>query len=95
LPRDTRCRRRGVRRRRGRVVAERIAARLAGWEPKVLFDGQGACWLEVGGGEAMVIRGWFLAVPAPDIELAGASPGHLEEKARYERERLEAWFGPE
>jgi sulfide:quinone oxidoreductase len=78
----------------GRAVAERVAARLAGQEPEALFDGQGACWLEVGGGEAMVVRGWFLAQPAPDIELAGASPAHLDEKARYERERLEAWFGP-
>jgi sulfide:quinone oxidoreductase len=78
----------------GGVVTERIAARLAGREPEVLFDGQGACWLEVGGGEAMVIG------LAPGRARAGhrarrSSPGHLEEKARYERERLEAWFGPE
>lgn len=78
----------------GRVVAERVAARLAGREPESTFDGRGACWLEVGGGEAMMVRGRFLAEPEPDIELTGASREHLEEKARYEAQRLEAWFGP-
>jgi hypothetical protein len=42
----------------------------------------------------MMVRGRFLAEPEPDIELTGASQAHLEEKARYEAERLEAWFGP-
>jgi sulfide:quinone oxidoreductase len=78
----------------GRVVAERIVARLGGREPEATFDGRGACYLEVGGGEAMMVRGLFLAEPAPEVELVGPSAELLEEKARYERERLEAWFGP-
>ena len=76
----------------GRVVAERIAARLAGREPTAVFDGQGACFLEVGGGEARMVRGRFLATPAPEVELTEASHRFLEEKARYERERLDTWF---
>jgi sulfide:quinone oxidoreductase len=77
----------------GIVAAGRVAARLSGAEPQALFEGLGACFLEVGGGEAMVVRGRFLAEPAPEVELTEASPANLEEKARFERERLEAWFG--
>jgi sulfide:quinone oxidoreductase len=78
----------------GRVVAERIVARLDGVEPEGRFDGEGACYLEVGGGEAMMVRGRFLAEPAPEVQLTEASPRYLEEKARYEQERLDEWFGP-
>jgi sulfide:quinone oxidoreductase len=76
----------------GRVVAERVAARLAGREPEAVFDGQGSCFLELGDGTAMMVRGRFLADPAPEVELTEASPRHLEDKARYERERLDTWF---
>ncbi|MGH2724489.1 MAG: NAD(P)/FAD-dependent oxidoreductase [Actinomycetota bacterium] len=78
----------------GRVVAERIAARLAGIEPEGTWGGEGACYLEVGGGQAMMVRGRFLAEPAPEVELTEASPRYLEDKARYEAERLDEWFGP-
>ncbi|MGH2691720.1 MAG: NAD(P)/FAD-dependent oxidoreductase [Actinomycetota bacterium] len=77
----------------GRVVAERIAATFNGIRPEAEFDGQGACYLEIGGGEAMMVRGRFLAEPAPEVELVGPSRELLEEKALYERERLDAWFG--
>jgi sulfide:quinone oxidoreductase len=78
----------------GEVVAERIAARLAGREPEATFAGEGACFLEVGNGEAMLVRGRFLAEPAPEVELTPPSRELLEEKARFERERLDRWFGP-
>ncbi|HEX2031863.1 MAG TPA: FAD/NAD(P)-binding oxidoreductase [Actinomycetota bacterium] len=78
----------------GRVVAERILARLNGIQPEATFDGEGACYLEVGGGQAMMVRGRFLAEPAPDVTLTEASPRYLQDKADYERQRLEEWFGP-
>lgn len=78
----------------GRVVAERIVATWGRIRPEVEFDGYGACYLEIGGGEAMMVRGRFLAEPAPEVELVGPSAQLLEDKARYERERLETWFGP-
>jgi sulfide:quinone oxidoreductase len=77
----------------GRVVAERIAATLNGIAPEGEFGGEGTCYLEIGGGEAMMVRGRFLAEPAPQVELVGPSSELLEEKARYERDSLEAWFG--
>ena len=76
----------------GRVVAERIAARLAGRKPTAVFGGEGSCFLELGDGTAMLVRGRFLADPAPQVELTEASPRHLQDKARYERERLATWF---
>jgi sulfide:quinone oxidoreductase len=77
----------------GRVVAERIVA-LQGMEPERTFDGQGACYLEVGGGEAMMVQGRFLAELAPEVRLTESSPRYLEDKASYERQRLDEWFGP-
>ena len=77
----------------GRVVAERIAARFAGRDPDANFAGEGACFLETGGGEAMMVRGEFLAQPAPRVELTSSSREHLEAKHTFERERLDAWFG--
>ena len=78
----------------GRVVAERIAERLSGREPDVVFDGEGFCFLEIGNGEAMFVRGNFLADPEPEVALTPPSREALEEKARYERDHLETWFGP-
>jgi sulfide:quinone oxidoreductase len=78
----------------GRIVAERIAATFNGIRPEAEFDGRGACYLEIGGGEAMMVRGRFLAEPAPEVELVGPSRELLEEKARFETDRLETWFGP-
>jgi sulfide:quinone oxidoreductase len=77
----------------GRVVAERIAARFEGRAPDATFAGEGACFLETGGGEAMMVRGDFLAQPAPRVELTSSSREYLEAKHTFERERLDAWFG--
>jgi len=77
----------------GEVVAERIAAVFAGRESEASFSGEGFCYLELGRGEAMLVRGRFLVEPAPEIELTEPSPNYLEEKKRFEAERLRAWFG--
>lgn len=77
----------------GQVVAERIAAHFDGRETIASFAGEGACFLETGGGEAMIVRGNFLAEPAPEVELSPSSKENLEEKGRFERDRLDAWFG--
>lgn len=76
----------------GEVAASHIAARLAGGSSDERFWADGECYLEVGGGEAMIVRGRFLAQPEPEVELTAASPEHLAAKERFERERLDAWF---
>ena len=78
--------------REGTVVAARIAAAFRGANPSARFDGTGACFLEMGGGEASTIRGDFYADP-PAVELTIPSQAQLEEKVRFERERLQRWFG--
>jgi sulfide:quinone oxidoreductase len=76
----------------GETVAARIAARLRGEEPHATFDGTGACFIEMGGGEASMIRGNFFVEP-PEAVLTAPSREQREEKERFEAERLTAWFG--
>ena len=76
----------------GEVAAARIAGQLRGETPDATFDGRGACFLEMGGGEASLIRGDFFADP-PVVELTPPSHDQREEKERFEAERLSAWFG--
>lgn len=78
----------------GITVGERVGARLAGLDQDAIFDGEGFCFLEVGNGEAMYVRGNFLADPEPDVELTPPTRQSFEEKQRFERERLDEWFGP-
>jgi sulfide:quinone oxidoreductase len=77
----------------GETVAERIAATFAGQEPEATFKGEGGCYLEVGAGQAMMVKGHFLAEPEPEVILTEASPQYLEEKRSFEAQRLQAWFG--
>ncbi|HLF26238.1 MAG TPA: FAD/NAD(P)-binding oxidoreductase [Anaerolineae bacterium] len=77
----------------GQIVAERIAAVFTGREPEAAFDGVGYCFMEVGGGQAQLVRGHFMAEPAPEVTLSEASPHYLDQKHAFEAERLRAWFG--
>ena len=77
----------------GETVADRIAATFAGQEPQAMFKGEGGCYLEVGKGQAMMVKGQFLAEPEPEVELTEASPKYLEEKRAVEAQRLQTWFG--
>ena len=74
------------------MVAARIAAQLRGESTDAIFHGRGACFLEMGGGEASLIRGDFFADP-PRVELTTALDDQRQEKERFEAERLTAWFG--
>jgi sulfide:quinone oxidoreductase len=76
----------------GETVAERIAATFAEREPEAEFQGQGGCYLEVSAGQAMMVKGHFMAVPDPEITLTEASPQYLEEKRSFEGQRLSTWF---
>jgi sulfide:quinone oxidoreductase len=76
----------------GETVAERIAATFAGEQSEAAFKGEGGCYLEVSNGQAMMVKGHFLAVPEPEIELTEASAQNLEEKRSFETQRLQAWF---
>jgi sulfide:quinone oxidoreductase len=77
----------------GATVADRIAATFAGNAASATFNGEGGCYLEVGGGNALMVRGRFLAQPEPEVILSEASPELLNEKRAFETERLQTWFG--
>jgi sulfide:quinone oxidoreductase len=76
----------------GYVVAERIAASIAGRVTDARFTGDGSCYAEVADGRAIRIHGTFLAEP-PLIAIAGPSTEHMAGKAAFETDRLAAWFG--
>jgi sulfide:quinone oxidoreductase len=77
----------------GETAADRIAATFTEQEPEATFSGEGGCYLEVGSGQAMMVKGHFLAVPEPEIALTEASSQNLEEKHSFESGRLKTWFG--
>jgi sulfide:quinone oxidoreductase len=77
----------------GETVAERIASGFRGEEPTAAFKGEGGCYLEVGGGKAMLVQGSFLAEPEPEVTLTEATTGYMDEKRSFETQRLMEWFG--
>ena len=77
----------------GETVADRIVAVFTRQEPEATFKGEGGCYLEVGGGKAMMVRGNFLAEPEPDVSLTEPSGEYLDEKRSFETQRLQTWFG--
>jgi sulfide:quinone oxidoreductase len=77
----------------GETVAERLASTFIGEEPSAKFTGEGGCYLEVGGGKAMMVQGSFLAEPEPIVTLSDATTELMNEKRSFETQRLTEWFG--
>lgn len=77
----------------GKVAAAHIAASLAGGASPEVLSGEGYCYMEVGRGMAMEVRGNFLASPAPAVTFGEPSVAMLEEKHAFETARLRDWFG--
>jgi sulfide:quinone oxidoreductase len=77
----------------GETVAERLADEFTGKEPAAQFSGEGGCYFEVGNGEAMMIKGNFLAGPSPTVELTESSKEYYDQKVRFETDRWQKWFG--
>jgi len=76
----------------GEIVAERIASGFVGEEATAAFKGEGGCYLEVGGGKAMMVQGSFLAEPEPIVTLTEATTEYMNEKRSFETQRLVEWF---
>lgn len=76
----------------GLAAAEGILAGFEGRAAEERFEGTGGCFLETGPGEAMMVRGDFLAEPAPRVVLTEPSRAFFDEKRAFEAERLKAWF---
>ena len=76
-----------------RIVADNIAARIRGVEPRSRFDGRGFCYVEVGDGLAAYGAGDFYAYPGPRVTLEPPSAAYRRAKEEYER-LLDTWFRP-
>jgi len=73
------------------VVSRNIAALIAGKEPIWAFGGQGACFMETGGGKGSYISGNFFAEP-PATKIRKPGRTWHWAKAGFERVWLWRWF---
>ncbi len=72
------------------VVASNIAAEISGQGTPTTWDGFGACFLEVGAGQAGFAAGNFYAEPAPRVNLRTPSVWWHWGKVLFEKEWLAA-----
>jgi sulfide:quinone oxidoreductase len=77
----------------GETVAERLADIFTGKEPTAQFSGEGGCYFETSNGEAVMIKGNFLAEPASEVEIIESSKEYYDEKVKFETSRWAKWFG--
>jgi len=75
-----------------RVVADDIAARLAGREPPPPYEGAGNCYVEFGGGLVGKVEANFLGGPHPTARLIEPSKELAAEKKAFGATRRERWF---
>lgn len=74
------------------VVAHNIAVEIKGRGKKKVWDGRGACFLEVGGAKSAFVRGSFLARPRPQIEFHEPSRIWHMQKVLFEKYWMHHWF---
>lgn len=76
----------------GRVVAENLAAEIAGKAGSSRFNGHGFCYIEVGNDMAAYGAGNFYAIPAPTITLEAPSIAYGAQKHELERTAQVLWL---
>jgi sulfide:quinone oxidoreductase len=67
----------------GVTVATNIAAEIRGERGEGEFEGEGFCYVEVGGGEAAYASGRFFETPAPHVRFEPPSPQHRDAKEAF------------
>jgi len=75
-----------------RVVAQNLAAEIAGSPRTRRFDGNGFCYIEVGNDMAAYGAGNFYSVPAPTVTLEPPSSRYRREKHELERTAQALWL---
>ena len=76
-----------------RVVADDIAATIAGTEPPAPYEGSGVCYAEFGGGLVSKVEVNFLRGDAPDARRNEPSLEFAAEKEQFGAVRRARWFG--
>jgi sulfide:quinone oxidoreductase len=74
-----------------RIVAENIAAEIAGEAAARRFNGHGFCYIEIGDNMAAYGAGNFYGIPAPTISLEPPSTRFCKEKHEIERAAQVLW----
>jgi sulfide:quinone oxidoreductase len=74
-----------------RIVAENIAAEIAGKAAGKRFNGHGFCYIEIGDNMAAYGAGNFYAIPAPSVILEPPSIRFCKEKHEIERAAQVLW----
>jgi sulfide:quinone oxidoreductase len=77
--------------REAEIVAHRIADELGGKSPSSVFDGKGACFLEIGGGRAAFASGDFFSDGPPVEKLRGPNRRWHLGKVAFEKMWLNRW----
>jgi sulfide:quinone oxidoreductase len=77
-----------------RVAASQIISDILRRPTPAVFDGRGYCFIEIGGGQATMVQGDFLAAPAPAVQVAPPSAQIYQQKVAFEQTRLSTWFAP-
>ena len=75
------------------VVADDIAAAIAGTEPPAPFEGSGVCYAEFGTGLVSKVEVNFLKGEAPDAQRYDPSREYALEKQEFGAVRRARWFG--
>ena len=76
-----------------RVVADDIAASIAGSEPPAPYEGSGVCYAEFGGGLVSKVEVNFLRGDAPEARRNDPSLEFAAEKDEFGAVRRARWFG--
>jgi sulfide:quinone oxidoreductase len=75
------------------VVADAIAAQIAGDGAAATYDGRGICYLEFGDDEVARVEVTFVRGQPPSGVFDAASVSLAEEKVRFGSDRVRRWFG--
>ncbi|MCS6783905.1 MAG: FAD-dependent oxidoreductase [Candidatus Caldarchaeum sp.] len=76
----------------GLTAARRIAATVTGREAGDVFEGRGACYVEVGDGYAGRGNANFYADPVPEVVFEPPFPSGRDEKREFGMSRLRSWL---
>jgi sulfide:quinone oxidoreductase len=74
------------------AVGHNIAVQLKGNGTQKDFDGNGSCFLMVGGDEAAFVKGTWYATPHPDIKFQQPSHALYYERVLFEKYWMHHWF---
>ncbi|MCH8289185.1 MAG: FAD-dependent oxidoreductase [Candidatus Marinimicrobia bacterium] len=75
------------------VVVSDILSKIKGEESTLRYEGIGTCFVELGEGMVGKLNTNFLGKPEPEVSLEGPTVEFKQDKIRFEKDRIEKWFG--